>query len=145
MQFGPRFSFQIRKHLNLLNCNTYNAKAVVFFTTISGLPFWHRKSINKSCFFKTTPPWTLFSHFMLIFLEKLTLENPSKSSGLQNGIQNPPSGAQVALYAPVRVHSPPPRPEACLEPTCVTEAAWIPHGFLLNDFLCIWGTSRPQF
>ena len=84
LDLHPPFLIHFRDHLNLLNCNKYNAKNVLF--TISGLPIWHQKPINKSCLFKP-PSWTSFFYFMLIVSKKLTLGTPSKSSGRQNGTQ----------------------------------------------------------
>ena len=48
--WGISFGINFLYPRNPIFCNTYNAKSSFFI--ISGLPFWHNKSINQSCFFQ---------------------------------------------------------------------------------------------
>jgi hypothetical protein len=77
-QFWRPFFVDFPDRLNLVICNTYNAKT-------SFLQFKHQKSIKKSCFFIAVS-WTSFFSFFLIFFKNGRFWDPhSKSDGRQNG------------------------------------------------------------
>ena len=99
--------------------------------TISGLSFRHRKSIVKSCFFKTRS----CTHFLILFesMPKSSIFGPpSKSRGVQNGIKNHPSGAQRLSKSIGCAHF-----FAILKPIRFQKVARSARGFILYDLLCI--------
>ena len=75
-------------------------------------------------FFKT-PSWTSFCRLLSRLGAKMAdFGTPLAPSGVQNGAQNRPSGAQEALYAPVRA---PPRegPGTDLSPRSILERHFV--------------------
>ena len=75
--------------------------------------------------FPNTPSWTSFFRLLMLPGAKmLDFGTPLAPSGVQNGAQNRPSGAQEALYAPVRA---PPRegPGTDLSPRAFLERHFV--------------------
>ena len=111
--------------------------------TTSGFPFWHQKSINKSCFFEPLHGHH-FSHFTLIFSEKCNCWDPFKIQWAPNGV---PKSAKRPQNAPKNFF----RGTHCFkwfgrntQGIHFIDVWWklklsMP---LLNDLLYIWGTHQ---
>ena len=131
-----RSASTFRDQLNLLNCNTYNAKT--FFLQFQASHFGIRyQSTNHAL---PNPP---FGHFLIISwwifkkqkIKTLTVGTPSLSSGRQNGTQNRPSGVKnrikyyPAFLATLKTH------------WFVYRTLLIPLGSLLQDVQWLFASS----
>ena len=88
MPFGLPFSINFHDRLILLNRDICNAK-ICFFAN-SGLPFWHKRSIKKSCVCKP-PSWTAFFPIHFSYFFKWSSYRPRQN----------PVGSKIRRHRPV--------------------------------------------
>ena len=84
--FRPPVSISFPEHLNLLNCNTYNAKTYHFRRPSLAL------KINEKCFVSNPLLGPHFSYFILIFSKNDRFGDPFKIQRAPKLDQNRPSG-----------------------------------------------------